>query len=178
METNIIAELRIMPKEKFDDLIKALELERKEEEVRFLLTRKIKTSYIDHYPQFLENHTKLINTFTANGFLLLDDIVKFLKKVKGIDLEDNRSQEFNALLIELRDEYGILINYEKAKQLILQFETLQINKEELFDFDVNTKAATDINQDVVWNQIDQIKELGNALNLLKEGEMLFLRGFY
>ena len=178
METNIIAELRIIPKEKFEDLIKALELERKEEEVRFLWTKKIKTSYIDHYPQFLKTHTKLINTFNTGGFLLLDDLIEFLRKVKGIDLEDDRSQKFNTLIIELRDETGVIIDYEKAGQLIPQFDLLKVTKEELFDFDADIKTANDIGQDVIFHQINQIKALGNALKLIKEGEILFLRGFY
>ncbi len=178
METNIIAELRILPKAKSEDLIKSLELERTEEEVRFLWTKKIKTSYIDHYPQFLKTNTKLINTFNPNGFMLLYDLIKFLRQVKGIDLEDVRSQKFNTLIIELRDETGVLIDYEKAGQLIPQFNLLQISKEELFDFDADIKAANDIRQDVIFHQINQIKALGNALKLIKEGEMLFLRGFY
>jgi hypothetical protein len=177
-ELNLMAELRLIDALKLDELMKVAELERIEEEVRFLWTKKKKVSYIDHYDDFIQNHTKLLASFDFSGFLLFDDLYRFLKDVKHIDLKSESYYKYEDHFIELRDELVILIDYLTAQKLIQQFDALIVSEQELFDFDPDTKAMTDINPDVISVQIHQIKELGMLLKRIMRAELLFIRSFY
>jgi hypothetical protein len=177
-EINLMAELRLIDALKLNELVKAAELERIEEEVRFLWTKKKKVSYIDHYDDFIQNHTNLLAAFDYSGFLLFDDMYRFLKEVKHIDFKSENYYKYEDHFIELRDESVILIDYLMAQNIIPQFEALIVSKEELFDFNPDTKAMTDIKPEIIAGQIHQIKELGRLLKRITRAELLFIRSFY
>ena len=103
---------------------------------------------------------------------------RFLKEVKHIDFKSESYYKYEDHFIELRDESVILIDYLMAQKLIPQFEALIVSKEELFDFNPDTKAMTDINPEIIAKQIHQIKELGRLLKRITRAELLFIRSFY
>lgn len=177
-QENRMAEFRLMDATKLDKLIKAAELERVEEKVKFLWTKKIKVSYKDNYPTFLENETALIDYFNYSGFLLFNDIKEFLKNAYSIEITKEIYEKYHDELIQLRDEGATIIDFYMAEKLIPLLENLKVSKEEIFEYVPDAKAINDIKNNVVQNQINQIKKFSNALKQIKAGEVLFIREFF
>ncbi len=177
-EENRMAEFRLMDATKLNRLIEAAELERVEEEVKFLWTKKLKVSYKDNYFTFLEDETKLITFFDYSGFLLFHDLINFLKDAHKIEIEQPEYEKYRDELIELRDEGAVIIDYYTAQKIIPAIENLNISKEEIFAHVPDAKATNDIQQNTVQNQIKQIKTFANLLKQIKAGEVLFIREFY
>ncbi len=177
-EESRMAEFRLMDTTKLNRLIEAAELERIEKEVKFLWTKKIKSSYKDNYPDFLENETKLIDFFDYSGFMLFYDLVGFLKDVHNFEIEQPDYKKYRDELIELRDEGAIIIDYFQAQKLIPLLENIELSEEEIFEHVPDAKAMNDIKQGLVQNQINQIKKFSKLLKQIKTGEVLFIREFY
>lgn len=177
-ELNLLAELRLINVLKLDEFMKVAELERIEEEVRFLGIKKKKVRYIDNYNRFIQKHTKILSKFDYSGFLLFDELYRFLKEIKHINIKSEHYYKYEDHFIELRDELVILIDYLKAQSLIPKFESLKLSEKELFDFNPEIKAMSDIKPDVVIKQINQINELGRLLKHISQDELLLIRSFY